>query len=139
MIRKTAVRVQSEIYNTGLFHFWRFWAAYLMLCTQDAPLHFTESDNNQPNRKRSREAAHRLHDTVNRGTMQSIRADGRYFTNQASIDFSHLISRQLCPKISANPVRLESVHSLICKIVLAKTSGVKSILMTGGRKCLPHF
>jgi len=118
------------------FRFWRFGAAYLM---QDAPLHFTESDNNQPNRKRSREAAHRLHDTVNRGTMQSIRADGRYFTNQASIDFSHLISRQLCPKISANPVRLESVHSLICKIVLAKTSGVKSILMTGGRKCLPHF
>ena len=58
-----------------------------MPCTQDAPLHFTESDNNQPNRKRSREAAHRLHDTVNRGTMQSIRTDGRYFTNQASIDF----------------------------------------------------
>ena len=110
-----------------------------MLCTQDAPLHFTESDDDQPNRKRSHEAAHRLHDTVNRGTVQSIRADGRYFTNQASIDFSHLISRQLCPKISANPVRLESVHSLICKIVLAKTSGVKSILMTGGRKCLPHF
>ena len=123
----------------GFFRFWRFGAAYLMPCTQDAPLHFTESDNNQPHRKRSREAAHRLHDTVNRGTMQSIRADGRYFTNQASIDFSHLISRQLCPKISANPVRLESVHSLICKTVLAKTSGVKSILMTGGRKCLPHF
>ena len=110
-----------------------------MPCTQDAPLHFTESDNNQPNRKRSREAAHRLHDTVNRGTMQSIRADGRYFTNQASIDFSHLISRQLCPKISANPVRLESVHSLICKTVLAKTSGVKSILITGGSKYLPLF
>ena len=123
----------------SFFRFWRFGAAYLMPCTQDAPLHFTESDNNQPNRKRSREAAHRLHDTVNRGTMQSIRADGRYFTNQASIDFSHLISRQLCPKISANPVRLESVHSLICKTILAKPSGVKSILMTGGRKCLPPF
>ena len=123
----------------SFFRFWQFGAAYLMPCTKDAPLHFTESDNNQPNRKRSREAAHRLHDTVNRGTMQSIRADGRHFTNQASIDFSHLISRQLCPKISANPVRLESVHSLICKTVLAKTSGVKSILMTGGSKYLPLF
>ncbi len=36
---------------------------------QDRSLHFTESDNNQPNRKRSRETVHRLHDTMNRGTM----------------------------------------------------------------------
>ena len=108
-------------------------------CTQDAPLHFTESDDNQPSRKKSRKTAHRLHDTVNRGTMQSIRAEGRYFTNPASIDFFRLISRHFCPKISANPVRLESVHSLICKTVLAKTSRVKSILMTGGRECLPPF
>ena len=59
-----------------------------MPCTQDAPLYFVESDDNQPNRKRSREAAYRLHDTVNRGMVQSIRADGRYFTNPARIDFS---------------------------------------------------
>ena len=78
--------------STGLFHFWRFWAAYLMLCTQDVPLHFTESDDDQPNRKRSHEAAHQLHDTANRVTVQSIRTDGKYFTNPASIDFSHLIS-----------------------------------------------
>ena len=84
-----------------------------MPCTQDTPLRFTESDDNQPNRKRSREAAHRLHDTVNRGTMQSIRADGRYFTNQASIDFSHLISSHFCPKYSANPVCSQSVYSFI--------------------------
>ena len=36
---------------------------------QDRSLHFTESDDNHPNRKRSREIVHRLHDTVNRGTM----------------------------------------------------------------------
>ena len=125
--------------GTELFPSLAVLGGIFMPCTQDTPLHFTESDNNQPNRKRSREAAHRLHDTVNRGTMQSIRADGRYFTNQASIDFSHLISRQLCPKISANPVRLESVHSLICKNVLAKTVGVKSILMIGCSKYLPLF
>ena len=63
-----------------------------MPCTQDAPLHFTKSDDNQPNRKGSQGAAHRLHDTVNRGTVQSIRADGSYFMNQASIDFPCLIS-----------------------------------------------
>jgi len=77
-----------------------------MDCTQDAPVHFTESDDNQPNRKRSRETAQRLHDTVNRGAVQSIRAEGRYFTNPASIDFSHLISSLFCPKISANPPHL---------------------------------
>ena len=37
-----------------------------MPCTQDAPLHFTESDDNQLNRKRPREAAYWLHDAVNR-------------------------------------------------------------------------
>ena len=63
-----------------------------MPCTQDTPLLFTESDDNQLNHKRAREAAHRLHDTVNRGTVQSIRADGSYFMNQASIDFPCLIS-----------------------------------------------
>ena len=125
--------------GTELFPSLAVLGGIFMPCTQDTPLHFTESDNNQPNRKRSREAAHRLHDTANRVTVQSIRTDGRYFTNQASIDFSHLISRQLCPKISANPVRLESVHSLICKNVLAKTVGVKSILMIGCSKYLPLF
>ena len=83
-----------------------------MTCTQDASVRFTESGDNQPNRKRSREAAHRLHDTVNHGTVQSIRAGGKYFTNPASIDFPHLISSLFYQKISANPVRLESVHSL---------------------------
>ena len=63
-----------------------------MPCTQDAPLRFTESDDNQLNRKRSRETAYQRHDTANRGTVQSIRADGRYFTNPTGIDFSHLIS-----------------------------------------------
>lgn len=58
-----------------------------MLCTQDVPLHFTESDDNQSHRKKSHEAAHRLHDSVNRGTVQSIPTDGRYFTNPANIDF----------------------------------------------------
>ena len=84
-----------------------------MSCTQDAPLHFTESDDSQPNRKRSREAAHRLHDTVNRGTVQSIRADARYFTNPESIDFSCLISSRFCTKISVNLSRSQSVYSFI--------------------------
>mgnify|MGYP004545941573 CR=1 FL=1 len=66
-----------------------------MPCTQDAPLHFTESDDNQLNRKRSRETTHRLCCAVNRGTVQSIRADGRYFTNPASIDFFPLDSKPL--------------------------------------------
>ena len=96
-----------------------------MLCTQDAPLHFTESDNNQPNRKRSRETAHRLHDTANHGMMQSIRADGRYFTNQVSIDFPHLISSPFCPKISANPIRLEDVHSFIRETALTMANEIK--------------
>lgn len=78
--------------GTELFPFLAVLGGIFMPCTQDTPLHFTESDNNQPNRKRSREAAHRLHDTANRGTVQSIRTDGRYFTNPASIDFSHPIS-----------------------------------------------
>ena len=84
-----------------------------MPCTQGEPLHFMESDDNQLNRKRSREAAHRLHDTVNRGTVQSIRANGRYFTNPASIDFSHLISTHFRPKFSVNPVYSQSVYSSI--------------------------
>ena len=70
-----------------------------MPSTQTAPLHFTESDDNQPNRKRSHEAAHRLHDTANRGTVQSIRADGRYFTNPAGIDFSCLILSPFAKKL----------------------------------------
>jgi len=72
--------------GTELFPFLAVWGGIF-----DA-LYAGRTFDNQPNRKRSREAAHRLHDTVNRGTMQSIRADGRHFTNQASIDFSHLIS-----------------------------------------------
>ena len=84
-----------------------------MSCTQDTPLHFTESDDNQLNRKRSREAAYWLHDTVNRRMVQSIRADGRYFTNPASIEFSHLISSHSCPKYSANLHHSQSVYSFI--------------------------
>ena len=84
-----------------------------MPCTQDAPLYFVESDDNQPNRKRSRETAYQLHDTVNRGTVQSIRADGSYFMNQASIDFHCLISSLFCLKILANSACLQSVYSFI--------------------------
>ena len=81
--------------------------------TQDAPLHFTESDDNQLNRKRPREAAYWLHDAVNRGMVQSIRADGRYFTNPASIDFSRLILSPFSPKTTANSARSQSVYSFI--------------------------
>ena len=84
-----------------------------MPCTQDAPLHFTESDDNQLNRKRPCEAAYWLHDTVNRGTVQSIRADGRYFMNPASIDFPCLISSLFFLKILANPARSQSIYSSI--------------------------
>ena len=109
----------------GFLRFWRFWAAYSMPSTQTAPLHFTESDDNQPNRKRSHDAARRLHDTVNRGTVQAIYAEGRYFTNQASIDFSRLISSQFRPKNSANPIRLEDVHGFIRETVLTMVAGIK--------------
>ena len=68
-------------------------------------MRFTESDDNQLNRKRPREAAYWLHDAVNCRMVQSIHADGRYFTNPASIDFSHLISSHFCPKTSVNPAR----------------------------------
>ena len=44
---------------------------------------------------RSRETMHRLCCAVNRGTVQSIRADGRYFTYPASIDFFPLDSKPL--------------------------------------------
>ena len=84
-----------------------------MPCTQDAPLHFAESDDNQLNRKRSREAAYRLHDTVNRGMVQSIRADGKYFTNPARIDFFRRISSPFCLKNSVNLSRSQSVYSFI--------------------------
>lgn len=73
-----------------------------MPCTQDAPLRFTESDDNQLNRKRSRETTHRLYCAVNRGTVQSIRADGRYFTDQVSIDFSHRISSPYSSEANIN-------------------------------------
>lgn len=84
-----------------------------MPCTQDAPLRFTESDDNQLNRKRSRETTHRLYCAVNRGTVQSIRADGRYFMNPASIDFPCLISSLFFLKILANPARSQSIYSSI--------------------------
>lgn len=58
-----------------------------MPCTQGVPLHFIKSDDMQPNRKRSHEAAPYPHDTVNRGMVQSIRSNGQYFTNLTSIDF----------------------------------------------------
>ena len=76
-------------------------------------MRFTESDDNQLNRKRPREAAYWLHDAVNRGMVQSIRAGGRYFTNPASIDFSHWISSSFCPKIAVNLSRSQSVYSPI--------------------------
>ena len=88
-------------------------------------MYFVESDDNQPNRKRSRETAYQRHGTANRGTVQSIRADGRYFTNQASIDFSHLISSPFCPKTSANLIHLEDVHSFIRETVLTMVAGIK--------------
>jgi hypothetical protein len=69
-----------------------------MPCTQDTPLRFTESDDNQLNRKRPREAAYWLHDTVNRGTVQSIRANEKHITNPSSIDFSHRISSPFARK-----------------------------------------
>jgi hypothetical protein len=83
-----------------------------MLCTQDAHLHFTESDDNQLNRKRSRETAYRLHETANRVTVQPMRADGRYFTNPESIDFSCLFS-SLFPEGPVNQARSQSVYSFI--------------------------
>ena len=62
-----------------------------MPCMQDAPLYFTKSDDCKPKRKMSRETTHRLHDTANHETVQSIRANGKYFMNPASIDFPCLI------------------------------------------------
>ena len=88
-------------------------------------MHFAESDDMQPNSKGAHETAHWLHCTVNHGTVQSIYTDGRYFTNPASIDFSHLISSPFCPKISANPIRLEDVHSFIRETVLTMVNGIK--------------
>ena len=73
-----------------------------MPCTQGAHLHFTDSDDMQLNHKRSREAVYKLHDTANRGTVQSIRADGRYFTDQVSIDFSHRISSPYSSEANIN-------------------------------------
>ena len=84
-----------------------------MPCTQDTPLRFTESDDNQLNRKRPREAAYWLHDAVNRGMVQSIHADGRYFTNPSTIDFSRLILSPFSPKITASSACSQSVYSFI--------------------------
>ena len=111
-----------------------------MPCTQTAPLPFTYSDDNQPSRKRSRETAQRLHDTVNRGAVQSIRAEGRYFTNPASIDFfppdfKPVLSKNLCESgLFAKCLqfhlkkRLNNIHRK-----------QMSILITGGREHLPPF
>ena len=84
-----------------------------MPCTQDAPLHFTESDDNQLNRKRSRETTHRLYCAVNRGTVQSIRANEKHITNPSTIDFSRLILSPFSTKITANSARSQSVYSFI--------------------------
>ena len=99
--------------GAGIFLFLDVFGGIFDALTQEAPLHFTESDDNQPNRKRSREAAHRLHDTVNRGTVQSIRADSRYFMNPATIDFFSLILRPFSPKITENSARSQGVYSFI--------------------------
>ena len=84
-----------------------------MPCTQDTPLRFTESDDNQLNRKRSRETTHRLYCAVNRGTVQSIRANEKHITNPSTIDFSRLILSPFSPKITANSARSQSVYSFI--------------------------
>lgn len=84
-----------------------------MPCTQDTPLRFTESDDKQLNRKRPREAAYWLHDAVNRGTVQSIHADGIFFMDFTTIDFSRLILSSFSPKITANSARSQSVYSFI--------------------------
>ena len=84
-----------------------------MPCTQDTPLRFTEADDNQLNRKRPCEAAYWLHDTVNRGTVQSIRANEKHITNPSTIDFSRLILSPFSPKITANSARSQSVYSFI--------------------------
>ena len=84
-----------------------------MPCTQDAPLRFTESDDNQLSRKRSRETTHRLYCAVNRGTVQSIRANEKHITNPSTIDFSRLILSPFSPKITANSARSQSVYSFI--------------------------
>ena len=76
-------------------------------------MHFTELDDNQLNRKRSREVMHRMHDTANRGTVQSIRAYEKHFTNPASIDLSRLISSLFLMKILANLACSQSVYSFI--------------------------
>ena len=76
-------------------------------------MHFTESDDNQLNRKRSRETTHRLYCAVNRGTVQSIRANEKHITNPSTIDFSRLILSPFSPKITANSARSQSVYSFI--------------------------
>ena len=58
-------------------------------------------DENQSNRKRSHETAHRLHDTVNHGMMQPTHANSRYFTNPATLEFFFPNSSLLQPKIHA--------------------------------------
>ena len=92
--------MQSEIYNTGLFPFLAVLGG--IFDTLYAGRTFA------------------LH-----GMMQSIRADGRYFTNPARIDFSHLISSPFCSKISSNPIRLENVHSFIRETVLTMANGIR--------------
>ena len=113
----------------GFFRFWRFWASHTIPCPQGAPLHFTESGNNQPNRKRSHKAAHRLHDTVKRGMVQSIRANSRYFTNPATLEFFFPNSSLFRPKIHAKP-------SWQWQLGLNFNP---SILIVGGREYLPPF
>lgn len=100
-----------------------------MPCTQAAPLHFTESDNNQPNRKRSHEAAHQLHDTANHETVQSIRANSRYFTNPATLEFFFPNSSLFRPKIHAKPSRQWQLG----------LNSNPSISIVGGGEYLPPF
>ena len=123
----------------GFFRFWRFWATHSMPCTQDAPLYFVESDDNQPNRKRSRETAYQRHGTANRGTVQSIRADGRYFTNPSSIDFSRLILSPFSPKITANSACSQSVYSFIWKTVLTIFIGLRLFSFFKRWLCKTYF
>ena len=106
-----------------------------MDCMQDAPLRFTESDDNQTNRKRSRETAQRLHDTVSRGAVQSVHAEGRYFTNPASIDFfppdfKAFLPENLCK--SASFVKLLQFH-LKNRLGNIQRNQI-SILTVGGRE-----
>ena len=99
-----------------------------MPCTQDAPLHFTESDDNQLNRKRSRETTHRLYCAVNRGTVQSIRANEKHITNPSTIDFFPLDSK---PFFSENHCKFSSFAKYLQFHLKNRLDNIHRIWTTG--------